>query len=80
MNIHWWDDVSNTLTNNVIINTVCEKGQGIMVNRDSIISNTEGKDENEHYANLIATLKTIHSYRFYYGAKTDDWLLLQMIV
>ena len=79
MNMHWWDDVSEVLTQENINHTVCKDGQGILVDRDSIIANTIGRTEQDHYDRLIVKLKQHFSYRFFYGAKTDDWLLLQTI-
>jgi len=78
MNVHWWDDVSQTLTADGIKNSVCENGQGIMVDRDSIVNNTIGRTEQDHYDRLIVKLQQIFPYRFFYGRKTDEWLLLQI--
>ena len=78
--MQWCDDVSQTLTFYGIEHSICENGSGILINRDSIIKNTIGRSEQEHYDRLIVRLKFIYSYRFFYGSKTDDWLLLQIII
>jgi hypothetical protein len=77
-----WDLISYVLLSFGIKNEICENRDGIKVDRDSIISNTIPSDRTEqgHYDRLMVKLKNnFPSSRLAYTAKTDDWLLLQVI-
>ncbi len=70
------EDITEYLASMGIKFSIGEKG-AVLIERDSIVNKIQGKDENDSYSNLLLALKSKFNDRFFFGAKTDDWLLLQ---